>query len=139
MTRDTDDSVRNTSLYYPVFQNMFEMADLTSSFWQPMLKAIGRTQLELAALQARQTQAVVHWAHQLTCPATPSDFFSANAQLWTAMMQDYLETAPRVTAAVETAAEAVAPKILEMPTKPPRDTLILLDPDVEATRERKVA
>jgi len=119
---------------------MFELADVTSCFWQPVFKAIGRTQLELAGLQARQTQAFVHWAHQLTRPATPADFLNANTQLWAAMMQGYFETAPRVTAAVETAAEAVAhKKVLEIQPKPARDTLILLDRDVETARERKVA
>ncbi len=139
MTRDTNESVKNTSLYYSFFQNTFELADATSCFWQPMLKAIGRAQLEMAGLQVRQTQAFVHWAHQLARPVTPMDFFNANAQLWTAMMQGYLETAPRVTAAVETAVEVMSPKVLEMPPKQPRDTLILLDRDVEMPIERKVA
>lgn len=139
MTSNADVSVKSTSLYYPLFQNMFELVDVTSFAWQPILKAIGRTHLEFAGSQARQSRAVVHWAHQMTRPATPADFFNANMQLWAAVMQECFESAPRVAAVVETAAESVAPKVLELPHKPARDTLILLDRDTSGEGVRKVA
>ncbi|CCB67397.1 MULTISPECIES: hypothetical protein [unclassified Hyphomicrobium] len=139
MTGDTQVSVKTTSLYYPFFQNMFELVDVTSFAWQPILKAIGRTHLEFASSQSRQSRAVVHWAHQMTRPATPADFFHANMQLWAAVMLECFETAPRVAAVVETAAESVAPKVLELPHKPMRDTLILLDRDPAGESVRKVA
>ncbi len=41
MTGDREITEKNTSLYYPFFQNMFDLADMTSSAWQPALKAIG--------------------------------------------------------------------------------------------------
>ena len=138
MAKDERLTGSNTSFYYQFYQNMFEMADLTSFAWQPMLKAIGRTHLEFAGLQARQTRAMVHWAHQLTRPASPADVYNANVQLWATMMQDYLDAAPRVAAAVETATEAVvSPAILEMPPKPAHDTLILLDRDEAGVPRRK--
>lgn len=140
MTIDMEMSEKNTSIYYPFFQNMFELADMTSFAWQPLLKAIGRTHLEFVGLQAKQTRAMVHWAHRLTRPATPADFFQANTQLWTVMLQGYLDSAPRVAAAVETATEVVAPKkVHELPAKPLHDALILLDRDDVVERERKVA
>jgi hypothetical protein len=128
-----------TSLYYPFFQNMFEMVDATSYAWQPVLKAIGRTQLEFASLQARQTRAWVRWTHQMTQPASPADFLNANAELWASLTQDYLDVAPRVAAAVETVAEAVAPKVIQMAPSQRRDTLILLDRDDEPAQQRMVA
>lgn len=135
MTGNTEVSVKTTSLYYPFFQNMFELVDVTSFAWQPILKTIGRTHLEFASSQARHSRAVVHWAHQMTRPATPADFFHANMQLWAAVMQECFESAPRVAAVVETAAETVAPKVLELPHKPARDTLILLERDAEGVRK----
>lgn len=139
MTSNAEVSVKTTSLYYPFFQNMFEIVDVTSFAWQPILKAIGRTHLEFASAQSRHSRAVVHWAHQMTRPATPADFFQANMELWAAVMQECFETAPRVVAAVENAAESVAPKVLELPHKPKRDTLILLDRDTAGEGARKVA
>jgi hypothetical protein len=139
MTEGATNPRINTSLFYPFFQNMFETADATSCFWQPLLKAIGRTHLEFAGLQSRQSRALLHWTHQMMQPATPSDFFNANAQLWSTLMSDYLAAAPRVAAAVETAADAVTPTVLRVPAKPIHDTLILLDRDDEVLRERRVA
>ena len=54
MTDNAATSAENTYSYYPVYQALFETADMASMFWQPLLKAVGRSQLELAALQARQ-------------------------------------------------------------------------------------
>jgi hypothetical protein len=139
MTEGATNPDRNTSLFYPFFQNMFDTADATSCFWQPILKAVGRTHLEFAGLQARQSRALLHWTHQMMQPATPSDFFNANAQLWSTLMSDYLTAAPRVAAAVDTVADAVAPTVLRAPGKPTHDTLILLDRDDELLRERRVA
>jgi hypothetical protein len=128
MTEDARILARNTSLYYTFFQYMFDAADMTSAFWQPMLKTIGRTQLEFASLQARQGQAYVHWVHRMMQPASPSDILNANAQLWATFAEECIETVPRVAAMVETATEAVAPKARALPVaKPVRDTLILLD------------
>jgi hypothetical protein len=140
MAEDARIPARNTSLYYPFYQYIFEAADVTSMFWQPMLKAIGRTQLEFASLQARQAQAYVYWAHRMMQPSSPAELFNAGAQFWATVADQYIETVPRVAAAVETATEAVAPRVLPLPAKQPRDTLILLDrKEPSDVLERKVA
>ncbi|MES1179866.1 MAG: hypothetical protein ABUL43_01590 [Hyphomicrobium sp.] len=140
MAEDARIPTGNTSLYYPFFQYAFEVADITSMFWQPMLKAMGRTQLEFASMQARQARAYVHWAHRMMQPTTPADFLSASTQLWTTVADQYVEAVPRVAAAMETAAEAVTPKVLPLPIRQPRDTLILLDRGESADMpERQVA
>jgi hypothetical protein len=129
-----------TSLYYQFYQQAFEMADTTSVFWQPFLKAAGRTQLEVASLHARQAQAFVYWAHRMMEPATPVDVLSAHAQFWTTVTGQYIETVPRVAAAVEKAAEAVTPKVMPLLPKPARDGLILLDRQTSGEKpERRVA
>jgi hypothetical protein len=130
-------STNNTSLYYPLFQYIFEAVDTTSMFWQPLFKAIGRTQLEFAGLQARQAQAFVHWSHRMMQPSSPADILNANAQFWTTVTEQYIETAPRVAAAVEAATEVPA-TVLALPPKQSRDTLILLDRE-EVREERRVA
>ena len=139
MREDAHSTGRNTFGYYPFFQNVCDAADAASVFWQPILKAVGRTQLEFAGLQARQAQAVLHWAHQLMQPQSPMDLANANAQLWSAMFEQYMSSLPRVVAAVSTASGT--PAVLPLPAKRPHDTLILLDREEEVTGapERRVA
>jgi hypothetical protein len=56
------------------------------------------------------------------------DVADANAQLWQTMVNNCMDAAPRVAAVASTAAtQSVAPIVLPMPPKRPRDTLILLD------------
>jgi hypothetical protein len=109
--------------------------------WQPLLKSIGRTHLEVAGFQARQTRALVHWSHRVMRATTPADYLAANTQLWETAFEQYVDVAPRVAAAVETAAEAVAPSTVHnLPeVMPARDTLILLDRGAAAEPDRKVA
>jgi hypothetical protein len=141
MSNVAEQSAGNTSSYFPFYQALFEAVDVSSAIWQPVLNAIGRSQLDFAGLQARQAQAVLHWAHQIVQPASPLDLFNANAQLWRTMTEQYMEAMPRFAAAVSTATEAVAPTIRPAPARRPRDTLVLLDREEEATPalERKVA
>ena len=141
MTNFAETAAGNTSSYYPFFQMMFDTADTTSFFWQPLLKAVGRSQLELAGLQARQAQALIHWTHQMLQPASPMDVFNANAQLWRTMTEQCVEVVPRVVAAVSSATQSVTPIALPAPVKRSRDTLILLDraEDADTQSQRRVA
>ena len=141
MADDASLNGRNTSGYYPFFQNLFDAVDVASTFWQPLLKAFGRTQLELASLQTQQAQAVLHWTQRAMQPCAPTDLVNANAQLWLAMTERCMSALPRLVAAAATASGAVAPIMLPVPAKRRRDTLILLDRDEVAAGalERKVA
>ena len=132
---------KNTSGYYPYFQNMFDAADVVSTFWQPVLKAVGRTQLEFATLQAQQFQAALHWTQQIMLPRTPVDVVNANAQLCSAIFGQCMSAFPRVVAAVATASGTVAPVVVrQQSAKRPHDTLILLDLHEGADApERRVA
>jgi hypothetical protein len=131
-------STNNTSLYYPLFQYIFEAVDTTSMFWQPAFKAIGRTQLEFASLQARQAQAFVRWSHRMMQLSSPADVLDANAQFWTTVTEQYIEAVPRVAAVVEAVTEAPS-TVLPLPPKQARDTLILLDREQTREMERRVA
>ena len=91
MTDNAATSAENTYSYYPVYQALFETADMASMFWQPLLKAVGRSQLELAALQARQARAVMQWSQQILQPTSPLDIINTNAQLWQTMTEQYVD------------------------------------------------
>ena len=137
----TEQAPRNASLYFSFYQTLFDTIDTTSFFWQPYLKAIGGSQLELAGLQARQAQAVLRWSHQMLRQSSPMDAVNASAELWQAMIGNCADAAPRMVAAANTATQHVAPIVLPMPAKRARDTLILLDRGESETEgyERKVA
>ena len=137
--RNTDENLSgSTQLYYDFFQTAFETIDMTSGFWQPMLKAMGRAQMEMVGLQARQAQAFVHWTHQLMRPLTPFDVVNASLQFWQTTTQQYSDAAPRVAEAL--GAAAGGPVISNVPSPRSHDRLILLDRnEADAQPMRKVA
>ena len=137
-----EQSPRNTSPYFSFYQTLFDTIDTTSFFWQPYLKAIGGSQLELAGLQARQAQAVLRWTHQMCRASSPADAAKLSAELWQTMIGNCTEAAPRMFAVASTATQSVAPIVLPMPAKRSRDPLILLDREqapTESYEQRKVA
>ncbi|CEJ87572.1 conserved hypothetical protein [Hyphomicrobium sp. GJ21] len=137
-----EQSPRNTSPYFSFYQTLFDTIDTTSFFWQPYLKAIGGSQLELAGLQARQAQAVLRWTHQMCRASSPADAAKLSAELWQTMIGNCTDAAPRMFAVASTATQSVAPIVLPMPAKRSRDTLILLDREqapTESYEQRKVA
>ena len=117
---------KNTVDYYHFFQNLFDIADATSLLWQPILKSVGRAQLEFAGLQARQGQAVLHWAQQIIQPHPLPDMIRLNAELWSALTGQYMSVLPRVAAAAAAASGTVTPAVLPLP-KRRHYSLILLD------------
>jgi len=131
MVNITEQTPRNTSPYYSFFQTLFDTIDATSLFWQPLLRAVGSSQLEIAGLQARQAQAMVHWTHQMMRFGSPIDMADANARLWQTMLGNCVDAAPRVAAAASSVTRS-APIAFPIPAAHSRDTLILLD------RERNV-
>ena len=137
-----EQSPRNTSPYFSFYQTLFDTIDTTSFFWQPYLKAIGGSQLELAGLQARQAQAVLRWTHQMCRASSPADAAKLSAELWQTMIGNCADAAPRMFAVASTATQSVAPIVLPTPVKRSRDTLILLDREqapTESYEQRKVA
>ncbi len=137
-----EQSPRNTSPYFSFYQTLFDTIDTTSFFWQPYLKAIGGSQLELAGLQARQAQAVLRWTRQMCRASSPADVAKLSTELWQTMIGNCTDAAPRMFAVASTATQSVAPIVLPMPAKRSRDTLILLDREqapTESYEQRKVA
>lgn len=137
-----EQSPRNTSPYFSFYQTLFDTIDTTSFFWQPYLKAIGGSQLELAGLQARQAQAVLRWTHQMFRASSPADAAKLSAELWQTMIGNCTDAAPRMFAVASTATQSVAPIVLPTPVKRSRDTLILLDHEqapTESYEQRRVA
>lgn len=133
-----------TSPAHDFYEVMFQGTDIVSSYWQPMLKAIGRWQLEVSHLGARQVRANMMLANSLARAGTSSAMTQAYREYWDELSQSYSEANRNITSALSrTTAESSA--ILHMPPRRSRDTLQLIDgvevqvPDAEGAYERKVA
>lgn len=131
----------NTSFYKDFFEIAFEAADLTSLWWQPVLKGVGRTQLEFAGLQAKTMQSTLAWTRALTTARQPADIVSAHMALCHAVVSHCSDVMPRVSSAINDAAEpVVAFQLLQLPVRRDRDTLVIDDADAYATQtNRRVA
>lgn len=133
-----------TSPANDVFEVMFQGADILSSFWQPMLKGIGRWQLEVAQLGAKQARATLELGHRVARAENPLVIGDAYRDYWSMVGGIYNEASRNIATAMVRAAPHAA--VLELPVMPRarvHDTLQLLDEGrraaPEAGLERKVA
>jgi hypothetical protein len=118
-------------------------ADMFSSIWQPMLKSVGRWQLEVAGLGMKQGQAALQLSRDLSRCLTPGDIASANMRYWNAVTLQYSQSSQRLAASVARTVEApIASEVVALPRKPRGHDVIELPNDEmarPAADERKVA
>ena len=119
-----------TTPAHDFFELMFHGADFVSSYWQPYLKSVGRWQLELAQLGAKQARASIELSHRMARAEQPGQVSDALMDYWRELNTTYEDASRNFAAAV---ARAAPPSVvLEMPLeRPPRkrvhDTLELVD------------
>lgn len=115
-----------TSFYKDYFEMAFEATDILSVWWQPFLKGVGRTHLELASLQSKNAQAMLQWGRQVATARQPGDVIAANLELNRAIASNCKDAMPRVSVALTKAAEPVtAFELLPLPVKRTRDAMII--------------
>lgn len=127
---------------FDFYQLMFEGADVYMSFWQPMLKGMGRMQLEMAQMAAKTGQSTLHWATSLSGCRTPADVMKANMSYFEAVASHHRDSVDKLTAAMAKATEAPpAFDVLKMPVRSSHDILVLPVDDASGERatQRKVA
>ncbi len=129
-----------TSPAHDFYEVLFQGTDIVSSYWQPMLKAVGRWHLEISHLAAKQLRANMMLANNLARAGTSSSMTQAYREYWDELSHSYSEANRNIaTALSRTTAGSSA--VVHMPRRS-RDTLQLLDvevPDAEGTYVRKVA
>ena len=131
-------SSRNTSMTHDCFQMMFESADLYSSFWQPMLKGVGRWHLEMANLNAKHGQAALQLGRDVAHSFTPADVAQSYGKYWQTVSSQYTASSERIAASVSQTVQApLTSEVVPLPSKRGRDTLVI--PDPVALPDRKVA
>lgn len=130
-----------TSPAHDFYEVMFQGADLVSSFWQPMLKGVGRWQLEMAQLTAKQTRASVELGTRMTRATSVNSVLDAYSDYWSNVSGYYAEANRNISTALVRAAPHAA--VLELPMTPKprtRDSLLLIDTgNASLDHERKVA
>jgi hypothetical protein len=115
------DDFRSTHMARDFAEMAFGLTDITASFWKPLMKGVGRYHLEMSALNARNTQAVMTWAQSVSGALNPIDVLNANMQLGAAIVRNASETLPRVAGALSQAAEPVLPvQVIPLPLVPRR-------------------
>jgi hypothetical protein len=90
-------------------QAYFGGLDTMVKGYEPVLKGIGRWNLELFGFTARRTQAWLGLAAQVVRCKTPVDIVNEQAKFWQTAVADYTEGSKRLTAAWS--ACAVMPKL----------------------------
>jgi hypothetical protein len=115
---------------------MFRAADVYAVWWQPVLKGLGRSQLEVAAAQSRSAQAWITWSRTVASARSPFDLVDANMALGRAFVDHWTQAAPRVSEALTAATEPVT--ILTIPSRKRHDSISVGDQE-SATYDRKVA
>ncbi len=133
---------RMTSPYHDYFQYFFEAADTVAGFWQPLAKSVGRSQLEVANLSAKQGQAALTWGRTIAMSPTPAGIMSANLQYWQTVTGHMSESSRKFASAVATAGPDSDPfQLLELPVKRSRDTLVIDagEPGGDSAPQRRVA
>ena len=129
-----------TSPSHDYFQMMFEGADLYSSMWQPLLKSVGRWQLEVAGLSVKNSQAALAWSRDVTRSWTPADAVAANVRYLEAVSSQYALTSQRLAASVTRAVEApLLSEVVQLPVKRGHDVIELPGMTEDKVVHRKVA
>ena len=131
-----------TSPAHDAFLLMFETTDMVSLFWQPLLKGVGRWQLELVQVGSKQSRAAMEFGQRLARVTNPIDVINAQVHFWKQIGDVYTDANQNITQAITRAAEPPAGiEIFPAQKKRPHDTMRLQD--VAAPRDfeeqRKVA
>lgn len=133
-------SGQQASPYHDFFQIFFESADIVSAFWQPVMKSIGRQQLELANLSARQGQSMLQFVRNVSTAPSPAGVATATQHFWQSMADEYVQSTRKLASVVTDAAhQSATSEVLALPVLRRRDVMSVYPADSQAMDERKVA
>ena len=119
-----------TSPAQDYFQLMFEGFDAVSSPWQPMAKGLGRWQLELAQLNAKQSRTSLAYSQRMMRCFNPLEAFSETVNFWQQLYSNFADASQQVaTVAVKAAQPQLGFEVFPLPVKRARDTIVLPELD----------
>ncbi len=95
------------------FQFYFGGLEAFGQAYDPFLKGLARTQLEMLGYFNRRAQAYMQIPARAAQCRTPQDLMTAQTQFWRAAYEDYTQSAGRVTAAMAACAPNLAAFVSE--------------------------
>ena len=72
--------------------------NLATRAFEPWLRAASRSNLEMVALSARRSRALMDLSSSLLASRTPQDVVRHSGAFWQSAVQDWLEASSRITA-----------------------------------------
>lgn len=93
---------------HSAFQFLFGGLDALSQAYDPLLKGVARTQLEMLGFYNRRAQAYMQIPARIAQCRTPQDVLNAQAQFWRSAYEDYTDSVGRVTNALAACAPNLA-------------------------------
>lgn len=98
---------------HSAFQFYFGGLEALGQAYDPFMKGVARTQLEMLGFFNRRMQAYMQVpAHVAQC-RTPQDLVNAQAQFWRSAYEDYTQSVGRVTSALASCAPNLAALVSE--------------------------
>lgn len=91
-----------TSPTHDFFQFLFEGTDMLSSFWQPVLKSVGRWHLEVAGIGVKHGQAAIKLTHELARSTSPMEAYAAHVRYWNEISSHVAQSQQRIAASAVT-------------------------------------
>jgi len=91
---------------HSAFQFYFSGLEVFGQAYDPFLKGIARTQLEMLGFVNRRAQAYMQIPARVAQCRTPQDLLNAQAHFWRSAYEDYSESVGRVTSALAACAPA---------------------------------
>jgi len=88
------------STAHSAFQMYFGGLEVLGQAYDPFLKGVARTQIEMLGFFNRRAQAYMQMPGRLAYCRTPQDLLTAQLQFWRSAYDDYVESASRVTHAL---------------------------------------
>jgi len=118
--------------------------DAVAKNYEPVLKGIGRLNLEVVGLMTRRTSAWMEISARTSQCRTPQDLVSVQMQFWQTAAQDYSESVQRLTAAFGALAPPGFPAWSGKTVAPARDYITFAEQkpaasDQQPKRERRAA
>lgn len=128
MMSSAPESKGPTSPTYDVLEVAFLAAEMSASLWGPVLKSVGRWQVEMAHLAGRQVRAGVTLSQRLLSAQAPTDVGAAYRDYWFEVARQCGDASRNISMALVRAAPHTAALQVRLVEKPPvHDRLQLLE------------
>lgn len=98
---------------HSAFQFYFGGLEAFGQAYDPFLKGLARTQLEMLGFFNRRAQAYMQFPASVAQCRTPQDLANAQSQFWRSAYEDYTQSVGRVTSALASCAPNLAALVSE--------------------------